>query len=251
MANEPDTTPIHNLYAQRFAADLETNRKEQEVVSSQIAELDVRLKQLKEDESWLCGIQGALPAAAAEATTAQSPAEDTGAVPAASAEAAVAGTVPKPRRARQASGGTARGKKATQSKNPSGSAAPADAKAKAKTTTRKPATAAAQKATEPAASPKAAEPPLRELVLALLVSVGEPRLVSEVATELAQAHPARPASTQVVRNTLEALVKKGAVEKEHKQGSVMYTVPQPAAAEPTGEAVPASDATEEKVSADV
>lgn len=249
MANEPETTPIHNLYAQRFAADLETNRKEQEVVSSQIAELEVRLKQLKEDESWLCGIQGALPAAAAEATAAQSPAEDTAALPTASAEAAVAGTVPKPRRARQASSGTARGKKATQPKNPSGGV-PADAKAKAKTTTRKPATASAPKATEPAA-PKAAEPPLRELVLALLVSAGEPRLVSEVATELAQAHPARPASTQVVRNTLEALVKKGAVEKEHKQGSVMYTVPQPSAAEPTGEAVPASDATEEKVSADV
>ncbi|MEV6734703.1 MULTISPECIES: hypothetical protein [unclassified Streptomyces] len=39
---------------------------------------------------------------------------------------------------------------------------------------------------------KAAEPPLSELVPALLVQAAEPRLVSEVTTELAQAHPDRP-----------------------------------------------------------
>ncbi|MFG2985509.1 hypothetical protein ACGFYQ_30330 [Streptomyces sp. NPDC048258] len=247
MADEPDTTPIQNLYAQRFAADLETNRKEQEDVSSQIAELEVRLKQLKEDESWLCGVQGALPPVVADATAAQSPAEDTAAVPPASAEAAVAGTVPKPRRARKATDGAARGRKATQAEKPSDDAS---AHVKAKSTARKPATAATRKTTEHKAS-KASEPPLRELVLALLVSAREPRMVSEVATELAQAHPARPASTQVVRNTLEALAKKGSVEKQHKQGSVMYTAPQPATAEPAVEAVPTPETTEEKVPADI
>ncbi|MGR4878183.1 hypothetical protein ACIPUC_01940 [Streptomyces sp. LARHCF249] len=247
MANEPETTPIHDVYAQRFAADLETNRKEQDAVSSQIAELEVRLKQLKEDESWLCGVQGALPAAVADATAAQSPAQDTGPVPPASAEAAAAGTVPKPRQGRKATGGTARDKKATRAKNPSGGPS---AGVKAKTTARKPAAAGSQKTAEPAAG-KAAEPPLRELVLALLVSAGEPRMVSEVATELTQAHPARPASAQVVRNTLEALAKKGSVEKEHRQGSVMYTASPPAAAEPAGGVggVPAPETSEEKVSA--
>ncbi|MEU9146008.1 hypothetical protein [Streptomyces sp. NPDC048349] len=281
MANEPDTTPIHNLYAQRFAADLETNRKEQEVVSAQIAELELRLKQLKEDENWLRGIQGTLPEAAADSTAAPAPsrAEDTVAVPPASApasaESAGAGTgsVPKPRQARKATGaatgGTARAKKAaTRAKGASGGPS---ARVTTKTpTARKPSTAAARKTAKPAVG-KAAEPavskapapavgktpeqPLRELVLALLVSAGEPRMVNEVATELAQAHPARSASTQVVRNTLETLVKKGSVEKEHRQGSVMYTVAPAAAAEPadaaTPQSVPVSDTTEEKVSADV
>ncbi|MEU9304055.1 hypothetical protein [Streptomyces sp. NPDC048269] len=248
MANEPDTTPIHNLYAQRFAADIETNRKEQEVVSSQMRELEVRLKQLKEDESWLLGIQGTLPSAAPGVPAAQSPAEETAAVPPAAAKGAdVAGTVPQPRQARKVPGGTARGKKATQTKKRSGEA---PAEGKTRTAARKPAAAAAGKTTESAAS-KPAEPPLRELVLSILVSSREPRMVSEVATELAQAHPTRPASTQVVRNTLETLAKKGSVEKQHKQGSVMYTATQPAPAEPTDEAVPTPETTEEKVSADI
>lgn len=266
MANEPDTTPIHNVYAQRFAADLETNRKEQEVVSSQIAELEVRLKQLKEDENWLCGVREALPAPAADAAGSRSPAPDTVAEPPASAEAAAAGAVPKPRQARKATAGTARAKKPARGKAPSGGASAevpgakvvkavkAAKPATAKTTARKPATAAAQKTTEPTAG-KAAEPPLRELVLALLTGAGEPRMVSEVASELTQAHPARSASAQVVRNTLETLVKKGSVEKEHRQGSVMYTAPaSPAAAAPAApaggaEGVPAPATPQEKVSA--
>ncbi|MBT2511845.1 hypothetical protein J7I98_40035 [Streptomyces sp. ISL-98] len=40
------------------------------------------------------------------------------------------------------------------------------------------------------------------------------------------------------RNTLEALTKKGVVDKERKQGSVMYTVPKSAAAEPDSAAAP-------------
>ncbi|MFB0630994.1 hypothetical protein [Streptomyces sp. AB3(2024)] len=269
MANESDTTPIHNVYAQRFAADLETNRKEQEYVSVQIAELEVRLAQLKADENWLLGIQGTLPseaekeraAPAVEAADAQdAPAASVAPVtPAASTTGPASGGVPKPRQARKATGTTVRARTATPAKKAS-AAAPAEAKAEAKTdtktdtktatkaraTTRKsaaPKPAAAPKASEPKAR-RAAEPPLRELVLTLLVGAAEPRMVSEVASALAEAHPGRPTSTQVVRNALEALAKKGSIEKEHKQGSVMYTAPRPAAPEPAAPATAPATAPE-------
>ncbi|MGW6937421.1 hypothetical protein ACWGF3_00115 [Streptomyces xanthophaeus] len=280
MVNEPDTTPIHKQYAQRFSADLEINRKEQDELSAQIAELEARLKQLKADENWLCGVQGALPAAgagkAAERVAAQavrSPATKTAktatakTAAAASAAEPVAGSVPKPRQAKKAAGAT-RARKATPAKKASGTAATGT---KAKAAPRKPATTAAKTATTaaPAAagatttaatattaaaaakkdtgtkSPQA-EPPLRELVLALLVGAAEPRLVSEVSTELAQAHPGRPASTQVVRNTLETLAKKNLIEKEHKQGSVMYSAPRPATTEPVAAAATATGTKDEK-----
>ncbi|WP_405715269.1 hypothetical protein OG264_36930 [Streptomyces xanthophaeus] len=284
MVNEPDTTPIHKQYAQRFSADLEINRKEQDELSAQIAELEARLKQLKADENWLCGVQGALPAAGAgkaaervaaqavrspAAKTAKTATAKTAAAPAASAAEPVAGSVPKPRQAKKAAGAT-RARKATPAKKASGTAATGT---KAKAAPRKPATTAAKTATTaaPAAagatttaatattaaaaaaakkdtgtkSPQA-EPPLRELVLALLVGAAEPRLVSEVSTELAQAHPGRPASTQVVRNTLETLAKKNLIEKEHKQGSVMYSAPRPATTEPVAAAATATGTKDEK-----
>lgn len=266
MANESDTTPIHNVYAQRFAADLETNRKEQEYVSVQIAELDVRLAQLKADENWLLGIQGTLPSeaekeqAAPAADAQDAPATSVApATPTGSTTGPASGGVPKPRQARKATGTTARARTATPAKKAS-AAAPAEAKAKAKTdtkadtkaATKAKATARKSAAPKPAAAPKASEPkarkttepPLRELVLSLLAGAAEPRLVSEVASALAEAHPGRPTSTQVVRNALEALAKKGSIEKEHKQGSVMYTAPRPAAPEP---AAPAAETAAETV----
>ncbi|WP_371675033.1 hypothetical protein [Streptomyces sp. NBC_01276] len=264
MANESDTTPIHNVYAQRFAADLETNRKEQEYVSVQIAELEVRLAQLKADENWLLGIQGTLPSEGEKEQTAlttdveaqDAPAASVApATPAASATGPASGGVPKPRQARKTTGTTARARTATPAKKAS-VAAPAeaktDSKAEAKTATKAKATARKSAAPKPAAAPKtsgpkapkAAEPPLRELVLTLLVGAAEPRMVSEVASALAEAHPGRPTSTQVVRNALEALAKKGSIEKEHKQGSVMYTAPRPAAPAP---AAPAAEPVAEPV----
>nr|WSX48123.1 hypothetical protein OG409_03660 [Streptomyces sp. NBC_00974] len=229
MADESDTTPIHSLYAQRFAADLDVNRKEQESLSVQITELEARLKQLKSDESWLSGMQGTL-APTAEETATRSPAATPATAPAA-VSGVTPGAVPKPRQAKKAAVGTSRAKKATPDKKAASTkAAPASEVkaqvAKAKPAPRKASTATAKKAT-PAAAAKT-EPPLRELILALLVGAAEPRLVNEITTELAQAHPGRPASTQVVRNTLETLTKKGTIEKEHKQGSVMYTAHAPA-----------------------
>lgn len=282
MANEPDTTPIHDLYAQRFAVDLETNRKEQDVTSAQIAELDARLKQLKADETWLFGMQGTLPPASDEAAAAADgtgeghvPAQPvrTPAIVTAALSAATVGTpageaVPRPRRARKTTDGAAVAKKTARPKKAAPAAAASSASSASgtatKTAARKPAattTATTAKAdtvnkvakvakvakaakADPAkkASPAPAtktEPPLRELVLALLVGAAEPRMVSEITTAMAQAHPGRPASTQVVRNTLETLAKKGVLDKENKQGSVMYaaaTAARPAANAPAADA---------------
>ncbi|MGW7342342.1 hypothetical protein [Streptomyces sp. NPDC054854] len=298
MADELDTTPIHSLYAERFAADLETNRKEQEDLSSRITELDARLKQLKADEDWLCGAQGAVPPAGvlvggSPGALAPAPLPATEEAPSPSSRA-----VPKPRQAKKASGTAPRARKATPTKkSPGGATATKTRTATATRTKAAPATtakaapveaapakatadaaAASTKATPaktteaaapaapaktapvkavkavkatsakaekvapvkaekstpvakkaPSATPgKVAEPPLRELVLALLAGAAEPRMVSEVSTELTAAHPSRSTSTQVVRNTLEGLAKKGLIEKDNKQGSVMYTAPRPA-----------------------
>ncbi|MFE9629438.1 hypothetical protein [Streptomyces sp. NPDC006463] len=246
MTNDPDTTPIHNVYALRFAADLETNRKEQDQVSAQITELEERLKQLKADESWLHGMQGSLPPAEdgavasggqVTAQPSQSPTHDTAAVPSsAEAAAGAAAAVPQPRRARKSTGRAA-GRKTAQPRKTAGVASGAKAKT---------ATATVKKTTETKTN-KTTEPPLRELVLALLVNAAEPRMVSEVATELAQAHPGRPASGQVVRNALEALARKNLIEKEHKQGSVMYSAPdRPAVSEQPSTAAPTTDTTDDK-----
>jgi hypothetical protein len=68
-------------------------------------------------------------------------------------------------------------------------------------------------------------PTLRELVKELFARHEEPRTVREVLAELATAHPDRKEpGVQVVRNTLEALVAKGFLDRERRRGSVSYTV---------------------------
>ncbi|MFJ7207102.1 hypothetical protein ACIQWR_26655 [Streptomyces sp. NPDC098789] len=276
MADEPDSTPIHNVYAQRFAADLEVNRKEQETITAQLTDLGARLEQLKSDEGWLSGMQGTLPAAP-PAPTPVTPDADTTVVPrprtakkATAATTAKAGTkTARPRKTAAkapapapvvadtaAAETTAPAKAATPAKAaaPTKAATPAKSTARktparrtaapaAKASTEKAAKASTAKEPATAAATGATEPPRRELVLALLVSAAEPRMVSEVAGELAQAHPERPASTQVVRNTLELLAKKGLIEKENKQGSVMYSAPRPGTPEQAPAATPATGAT--------
>ncbi|MFI2645244.1 hypothetical protein [Streptomyces sp. NPDC018610] len=65
---------------------------------------------------------------------------------------------------------------------------------------------------------------LRDLLLDLLGGHSEPRLAAELREELLSKHPDREPTPQVVRNTLEALVAKGRIQR-HKQGrSVMYTL---------------------------
>ncbi|MFD3546716.1 hypothetical protein ACFWUW_14090 [Streptomyces sp. NPDC058655] len=224
MAHELEAVPIHNLYAQRFAADLEANRLEQAGLTTQISELSARLAQLKSDEGWLRGLQDTLTPTPPEAAAPDAP--------------SVVSAVPPPRRRKKPAATTpARVRKTTpsrtQTQTPTAkdSATPASATAAAPTsatgrTTRKAATAAAEKAAE-VTSAQAAVPPLRELVLDLLAAATEPRMVGEIASALGRANPGRPVSVQAVRNTLEGLAKKGLVTKEHRQGSVTYAALQP------------------------
>ncbi|MBM7168644.1 hypothetical protein JQK87_09515 [Streptomyces sp. G44] len=69
-------------------------------------------------------------------------------------------------------------------------------------------------------------PLLGDLLLQLLAGHEEPRLAKELRDELLEKHPSRNPTPQVVRNTLEAMVAKGRVQRRKQQRSVMYTVAQ-------------------------
>ncbi|MGW2474059.1 hypothetical protein [Streptomyces sp. NPDC001665] len=189
---------VQTMYAERFATDLTDNRAEQKQLAAQIERLRVRLEQLRADETWLTGMQAALPGETAPPRPRRAP--RTGAKPA-GGDAPAATPVPSPR--------------------PAG-------RAKAKPSR---ARAGAQKAAPAAAAP------LHQLIRALM-PLGEPRLVREVHADLTQAHPERGTSVQVVRNTLETLVKRGAVGKGIQKGTAMYTATEQAASK--GDEAPAA-----------
>ncbi|MEV4680601.1 hypothetical protein [Streptomyces kurssanovii] len=262
MADQPEKTPIQNVYAQRYAEDLAANRKEQ-------ADLQERLEQLRVEEAWLVEAQATtLPttvianseaeavAGADEtspAATGEQREREPGAPASAEAEAVAdaARTVPKPRQGKQVRAAQSKpaAKKAPAAKGKS-TAKKATAKktATAKTPVKK--TAATRAPAEKAPAKEKAVPPLHELVLGiLLTSPGEPRVAREVTDQLAQDHPERATSVQTVRNTLEALVKKKSVEKSNQQGSAMYTAFAPPA---VGDVVEeAAEKAAEKVPAEV
>ncbi|MFD6335094.1 hypothetical protein ACFWGI_36720 [Streptomyces niveus] len=67
-------------------------------------------------------------------------------------------------------------------------------------------------------------PPLHELLLAMLLqNPREPRTNKEMHAQLAQDHPDRQTSINVVRNGLEHLVALSQAARSNQQGSVMYT----------------------------
>ncbi|MEU9298202.1 hypothetical protein [Streptomyces sp. NPDC048266] len=255
MANEPVNTSIQNKYAEQLAADLASNQAEQ-------ATLTVRLSQLQEEEKWLTKTLESLPTAVEGETAADVESAGSTAPVAAGTEAAA---VPQPRA--EKTGGTASvkktpAKKATAAKRattkapaskkapvtkkaPAAKEAPAEkapaaekaaveetqgakkaASGKAPTarkTAVKKATAASAKKTV-----KSVGPTLGELLKELLAQQpGEPKKVSEIGSELKAAHPERTTSDQVVRNTLERLVVKDGLEKDTRQGVVLYTWPTP------------------------
>ncbi|MFD3652171.1 hypothetical protein [Streptomyces sp. NPDC058620] len=221
---DTDLKSVQSTYAERFAADLVANRSEQGEITAQLTQLQTRLEQLKKDEGWLSGMQGTLPTTAPSAEAL--PAEATGTAPVTDT-AQDAKAVPQPRSAK----GTrtkAAASKATQPK-----AAAKKPAATAKSTSRKTVKkasggdAVAKEATE-AAAPKSTDTPLHQLLRAFLPA-GEPRLVREVHADLEKVHPDRKTSAQVVRNSLETLVKRGIISKEIQKGSAMYTAPKPTA----------------------
>lgn len=76
---------------------------------------------------------------------------------------------------------------------------------------------------------KSRQPVLGDLLADLLGKYDEPRLAKELRDELLEKHPDRNPTPQVVRNTLEALVAKGRVQRHKQQRSVMYTLQRDAA----------------------
>ncbi|MFD8900516.1 BlaI/MecI/CopY family transcriptional regulator [Streptomyces ardesiacus] len=269
MADEPAKTPIQNKYAQQYADDLAANRKEQGDLTTQIADLQERLEQLKVEEGWLAQAQSSLPGAVALGEPGSEPAAE---VPSAAkdeepntsapAEAVTDAPpiVPQPRQdesgkaeqeqSEQPAKKAAAGKKTTGKKT-------AAKKTAAKTTTAK--KAAAKKTTakksaggQPpapeaaiteapggeAAAEEKSGPPLWQLALEILLKTpGQPCVAREVHNQLAQEHPGRATSVQTVRNNLETLVKKGLAEKSRQQGNAMYT------ANAAADAAPEADGT--------
>ncbi|WP_406345824.1 hypothetical protein [Streptomyces sp. NBC_00648] len=233
MADEPDFTTLKDQYAARVTADLDANQQDQSRIRAELDSLKGQLEDLERDHGLLQTMQhtlGGTAAAAAQTPTAtrkrttkaQPPAKASApaAAPAPAATPTVA-AVPRPRKA--------------QAQKP---------ETKAAKTAKSPKKAAAQAKKPAGKSTESGGPTLRELVLGLFANHEEPRTVADILTELTTAHPDRQTSPQVVRNTLEALVAKGELERERKQGSVFYTAHRnPAPAEkteaPTAEAVAA------------
>ncbi|MFE8950708.1 hypothetical protein [Streptomyces sp. NPDC007856] len=71
---------------------------------------------------------------------------------------------------------------------------------------------------------KTRRPLLGDVLTMLLGAHAEPRLAKELRDELLRKYPDRNPTPQVVRNTLEALVAKGRVQRHKQQRSVMYSL---------------------------
>ncbi|OAR26857.1 hypothetical protein A8W25_00710 [Streptomyces sp. ERV7] len=216
MADEPDTTTLQNQYAARVTADLEANQQDQSRIRAELDTLKGQLDSLERDHGLLQTMQHTLggPAAAAAAPTRAS-GRGTARVPAKAASTKDApAKVPTPRSKK-----TEVKSAAKPARTPRKNTAPAKTSSRAKAET--------------------SGPTLREVVLGLFAGHQEPRTVADILTELTTAHPDRATSPQVVRNTLEALVAKGELERERKQGSVFYTArpDKKAAGTPTADAV--------------
>ncbi|MEU6674191.1 hypothetical protein [Streptomyces sp. NPDC046925] len=201
---QPGSTEMQTQYAAQVAADLETNRKEQEHVRGEVAALQEQLQTLENDHAVLLSMQQALvasPAAPAKATgkaTAKAPARKKG--------------VPAPRAGADKSA-AARTKKSTST----GTKAKA-AKSAPKSTAKKTTTAASKKPDAPASGPT-----LVELIAAHLGQQKEPRSAAEITTALTKAHPDRSIKTTVVRTTVENLVARGRVQRSKQGSSVFYS----------------------------
>jgi hypothetical protein len=190
--------------------------------------LQGRLEQLERTQAWLTDAQGAL------ATTVPGtppPAADS--AEAAPAPAAAPQAVPRPRRAKNSAGKTG----------------------KSRTTARSTSVPDAQKP-DAAAAKTGDGPPLRDLVLSLLLQRHEPLQASEVASELAQLHPERSANIPVVRNTLETLVARNEAERSKQKRSVFYGAVTKSGTASIAPEVPAEpqdtvETSEEKVTAEV
>jgi predicted transcriptional regulator len=240
-----DATNLKSQYVSQVAGDLERNAKEQERISAELTALEEQLQALRHDHALLVSMREALTGE----SSAPLPDGGTGTAspePTAAPRPAAVPTARKPKESGKSADDATADTKTSGSKT-AGSKTAGSRTAGSKTAGSKTAGSKAgakgrkksQPAPSPAKEPKAAgAPTLRDLVLDHLGGQSEPRSAAEVTTGLAEAHPDRTFQGTVVRNTLEALVAKGHVQRNKQQKSVFYF----AAGNPPVTASPASAA---------
>ncbi|NBE56579.1 hypothetical protein [Streptomyces boluensis] len=253
MSDEQPASSVQDRYAPQFAQELARNEQEQK-------ELEERLRQLRDDHTALSGLLAALDHETTprdQPVTAPAPTPE----PVTDEAKPAAESVPQQRRTRKKATTTkataeatttqatpakaaATAKKATGAKKVTGTKKAAAAKKPATSTkaTTKATTKVAKKATTKATTKTAAKPAakaetpapkaepkaknaltLQDVISGLLVGhTPERRTVREIFDELKQHHPERASSTQSVRNALNGLLRKGAIEREEKQGAVWF-----------------------------
>lgn len=229
------TTELTSQYTAQVTNDLESNLKEQDRVSAEIAALTEQLAALRHDHSVLLNVQQALGLTPAPAAP----------------QAAAAATVPAPREKAATEPATGKGSKtdsANNAGNPVKRTRPRKSEAKKTEPKKADATQGSATAGKPAVKKPAdngtgtkdARPTLVELVRAHLGAHSEPRSAAEVTTALGEAHPERDIKTTVVRTTLEALVARYQAQRTKQGSSVFYSAPDAAGqtASPEAEAEP-------------
>ncbi|MDI3384936.1 hypothetical protein QIS99_01700 [Streptomyces sp. B-S-A8] len=273
MSDDHLTSSVQDRYAPQFAQELARNEQEQK-------ELEARLGQLRDDHTALSGMLAALghgttaesePAAttvtvADEARTAGDSLPRQRRPRKKPASTGTAAAKPKrtkkaaPKAGDQAQGATKAEEEAKAAAKPSANAKrSAKPSANAKRSTEP--SANAKRSAKPSANPKATVrsaakakkngtvrtpggPTLQDVIAGLLGGhAPERRTVREIFDELKQKHPERASSTQSVRNALNGLLRKGAIEREEKQGAVWFGTPTAdATATPADTATPAAAA---------
>jgi hypothetical protein len=186
-----DPATVQSRYAEQATVDLEENRREQR-------ELTSRLEVLRQEEALLLDILSLAGRSTPPSLDEYVPQQARGSSAPLSHGSSADAPAPAPEDTLSADG----------------RALPEATEQKSGTTSsdRKPGRAAGR------------QPLLGELLLDILKAHEEPRLAKELRDELLEAHPERRPTPQVVRNTLEALVAKGRIERRKQKRSVMYTM---------------------------
>ncbi|MGC5360241.1 hypothetical protein ACPXCE_00920 [Streptomyces sp. DT24] len=193
VPSQPTATTLRSRYVEQAASDLAENRRQQQ-------QLTEKIELLRQEETLLSDILILAERFEGSPDTAHIPRQ-------AQNESAAAPGGATPRRKARVKVSGPRSKKSTTK---------AGTKTGAKT----------------GAKGKPSHPLLGHIFMDLLAEHNEPRLAKELREELLEKHPDRRPTPQVVRNTLEALVAKGNIQRHKQQRSVMYSVVEPDAPTP-------------------
>ncbi|MGW2726612.1 BlaI/MecI/CopY family transcriptional regulator [Streptomyces sp. NPDC001494] len=202
-------TALTSQYISQVAGDLERNVKEQERVSAELSALQEQLTALQHDHGVLLSMQQALGVPA----------------PGAAPSDAGGAAVPSPRKRATGASAERRAAKTAAVKPPEG-------RKRAKR-------GGAKSVAGKSGAGKETRPTLVDLLHRHLTEQHEPRSAAEVAKAVADAHPDRSISTNVVRTTLENLVARSLAQRNKQGSSVFYTAS--TSAESASESTPASE----------